>query len=394
MNNKNNSKAVADVLQSISEYVPEMVEIRHDLHAHPELAYSEHRTAKLIADLLKKWGFEVTTNIGKTGVVGSLKRGEGKKAIGLRADFDALPIYEKTNLDYSSKNEGKMHGCGHDGHTTMALTAARYLAENKNFNGTINFIFQPAEEGFAGAKAMIDDGLFEKFPCDAVFAMHNWPEAPLGKIAVNHGAFMPSCDTVKIQIIGKGGHGAVPDKTVDPITTGAQIISGLQTIISRNVPPLETAVVTVGSFHAGSASNVISDSAEMLLTVRCFNPQIRDLLQNRIEKLVKLQAESFGATAVVDYRRQYPVLNNHEKETAFAVDVAVQAFGKDNVDANIPCPSGSEDFAFMLEERPGSYLLIGNGDSAPLHSPYYNFNDELIPLGASYLVLLAQEFLR
>ena len=394
MSNEHLSPEAKKILQTMASYVPEMEAVRHDLHAHPETAYEEHRTAKVIADLLKKWGYEVTTGLGKTGVVGRLKVGDGKKSIGLRADFDALPITEMTNLEYSSCHEGKMHACGHDGHTTMLLTAARYFAETKNFNGTLNIIFQPEEEGFDGAKAMIDDGLFEKFPCDAVFGMHNWPGSPTGKISANTGALMPSSDTVKIKVIGKGGHGAVPDKAIDPIAASAAIISSLQTIVSRNVPPLETAVVTVGSFHAGFAANVIPDSAEMLLTVRCFSPDVRDLLQSRIENLAKLQAESFGATAEVDYQRSYPVLVNHEAETAFAVEVAGKIFGRDHVDDNMAKPSGSEDFAFMLEKVPGSYVVIGNGDSAPLHSPNYNFNDELLPLGGCYWVSLAETYLK
>lgn len=394
MGDRKLSQDATKILDHISGFVPEMVAIRHDLHAHPELAYEEHRTAKIIADLLTKWGYEVTTGLGKTGVVGRLKVGNGDKSIGLRADFDALPIAEMTNLEYSSKNEGKMHACGHDGHTTMLLTAARYLAETKNFNGTLNLIFQPAEEGFAGAKAMMDDGLFEKFPCDAVFGIHNWPDAATGTVAVRTGAFMPSSDTVKIRINGKGGHGAVPEKAIDPIAAGAAIIIALQTIVSRNVPPLETAVVTVGSFQAGFAANVIPDSAEMLLTVRCFSADVRDLLQSRIEKLVKAQAESFGATAEIDYQRMYPPLVNHAAETDFAVAVAEKAFGADQVDANMVKASGSEDFAFMLEARPGSYLMIGNGESAPLHNPHYNFNDELIPLGGCYWSSLAETFLR
>lgn len=394
MGDRKLSQDAKKILDHISGFVPEMVAIRHDLHAHPELAYEEHRTAKIIADLLTKWGYEVTTGLGKTGVVGRLKVGNGDKSIGLRADFDALPIAEMTNLEYSSKNEGKMHACGHDGHTTMLLTAARYLAETKNFNGTLNLIFQPAEEGFAGAKAMMDDGLFEKFPCDAVFGIHNWPDAATGTVAVRTGPFMPSSDTVKIRINGKGGHGAVPEKAIDPIAAGAAIITALQTIVSRNVPPLETAVVTVGSFQAGFAANVIPDSAEMLLTVRCFSADVRDLLQSRIEKLVKAQAESFGATADIDYQRMYPPLVNHAAETDFAVAVAEKAFGADQVDANMVKASGSEDFAFMLEARPGSYLMIGNGESAPLHNPHYNFNDELIPLGGCYWSSLAETFLR
>lgn len=394
MGNLKVSPEAERIFQSISQYLPEMVALRHDFHAHPELAYEEHRTAKIVADLLRKWGYEVTTGIGKTGVVGRLKVGDGNKSIALRADFDALPITELTNLDYSSCNEGKMHACGHDGHTTMLLTAARYLAETKNFNGTVNLIFQPAEEGFAGAQAMIDDGLFDKFPCDAVYGMHNWPDIPVGEIAVNSGAFMPSSDNVTIRVIGKGGHGAVPQKTVDPIAVGAAIVSALQTIVSRNVPPLEAAIVTVGSFHAGFANNVIPDTAEMELTVRCFSADIRNLLQNRIETLVKAQADSFGAKAEVNYKRLYPMLFNHERETGFAVNVATNIFGTERVNAKLTPPSVSEDFAFMLQNKCGAYLLIGNGESASLHSPNYNFNDDLIPLGGCYWSSLVETYLR
>lgn len=394
MKNKKVSTGREELLDAISKYLPEMVALRHDLHSHPELAYEEHRTADIVATLLKKWGYEVATGIGKTGVVGRLQVGNGKKSIGLRADFDALPIHELTNLDYSSKNEGKMHACGHDGHTTMLLTAARYLAETRNFNGTVNVIFQPAEEGFAGAQAMINDGLFEKFPCDAVYAMHNWPDIPAGEIAVNSGPFMPASDNVSIRVIGKGGHGAVPQKAIDPIAAGAAIITALQTIVSRNVPPLEAAIITVGSFHAGFANNVIPDTAEMELTVRCFSADVRNLLQSRIETLVKAQAESFGAMAEVKYHRLYPMLFNHEQETDFAVGVARDTFGEDKVNAQLTPPSVSEDFAFMLQAKRGAYLLIGNGESASLHSPNYNFNDDLIPLGGCYWIKLAQTYLR
>ena len=394
MSLKQNYPDFQAIKDHISGFNDEMVAIRRDLHAHPELAYEEHRTADIVATLLKSWGYEVETHIGKTGVVGKLKLGHSAKTIGLRADFDALPIEEQTNLPYSSKNGGKMHACGHDGHTAMLLAAARYLAESKNFDGTVNLIFQPAEEGFAGAKAMIDDGLFQKYPCDKVFALHNWPDAPTGYMGSKSGTFMPSSDTAKIIIHGKGGHGALPEKAIDPIAIGGVLIGALQTIVSRNVPPSESAVVTIGSFHAGFAANVIPDTAEMLLTIRCFTPEIRDLLQERIEKIAKSQAECFGATADVIYKRVYPPLVNHEAETEFALDVAKAAFSEKNVTGNMPKVSGSEDFAFMLEERPGCYLMIGNGESAPLHNPKYNFNDALIPLGGSYFAMLTETYLR
>lgn len=394
MNTKQNFPNIQNIQDHITRFNDDMVAIRQDLHAHPELAYEEHRTADIVAKLLKSWGYEVETQIGKTGVVGQLKCGSGVKTIGLRADFDALPIEEQTNLPYSSKNAGKMHACGHDGHTAMLLAAARYLAESKNFDGTVNLIFQPAEEGYAGAKAMIDDGLFQKYPCDKIFSLHNWPDAPIGYIGSKVGTFMPSSDTAKIIIHGKGGHGALPEKAIDPIAIGGMLITALQTIVSRNVPPSEAAVVTIGSFHAGFAANVIPDTAEMLLTIRCFTPQIRDLLQERIETIAKAQAESFGATVEVIYKRVYPPLVNHEAETEFALDVAQNAFGDTMVNRNMPKVSGSEDFAFMLEERPGSYLMIGNGKSAPLHNPEYNFTDALIPLGGSYFAMLVESYLR
>jgi len=393
MGKQHYSAAANKIIDEIKTFAADMVDIRHDLHAHPELGYQEERTSAVIEKLLKSWGYEVTTGLGKTGVVGQLKVGTGLKRIGLRADFDALPIEEMTNLEYRSKNDGKMHACGHDGHTAMLLTAARYLAQTRNFNGTLNVIFQPAEESLAGAKAMIDDGLFEKYPCDAVFGIHNMPGAPAGFISSRVGSFMPSSDSVKITVIGRGGHGAVPEKTVDPIVAGASIIMALQTVVSRNVPPLETAVVTVGSFHAGHAQNVISDRAEMLLTVRCFSNEVRDLLQNRIETIATSQAESFGARVEIDYKRIYPPLVNHEKETLFATQVAQDFFGAENVDANSARASGSEDFAFMLEECPGCYLTIGNGDSAPLHNAAYDFNDENIPLGAAFWAALTQKYL-
>lgn len=382
------------IFDYIGRFLPEMVAIRHDIHAHPELSYEEHRTAALVADLLKQWGYEVATGIGKTGVVGRLKVGDGTKSIGIRADFDALPLQEMTNLPYQSQYSGRMHACGHDGHTTMLLAAARYLSETKNFNGTLNLIFQPAEEGGAGAKAMIDDGLFKKFPVDAVFGMHNWPNGKLGALAARSGPFFAADGGFKLTIRGKGGHGASPDATVDPIIVGASIVQALQTVVSRNVSPLDSAVITVGSFQSGFAPNVIPAKAELLVTVRSYTQEVRALLRKRIEEVVTHQAQSFGAEVEFAYTVGYPALVNHPAQTDFALEVAERALGTENVDRNIGLVLGSEDFSYMLEECPGCYLLIGNGPCATIHSPHYDFNDDLIPIGGCYWARLTEEFLR
>lgn len=387
------SQKAKKALEKIQLFLPEMVSIRHDLHAHPELAYEEVRTSAIIAKALKSYGYEVTTGLGKTGVVGQLKKGNSKKAISLRADFDALPINEETNLPYKSKTDGKMHACGHDGHTTILLSAARYFAQESDFDGTINLVFQPAEEGFAGAKAMIEDGLFQQFPCDAIFAIHNLPTLPLGQVVVQDGPFMPSSDHVKITIKGKGGHSAAPHMSVDPIVTSAALIQALQTIVARNVSPTESAVVTVGTLHAGSASNIIPEQAEMELSVRAFSKATRQLLRQRIEDLATKQAESFGATAKIDYRHVYPILVNHKEETDFAAGVAANVFGSEAITRGLAKMLGSEDFAYMLEQEKGCYLMLGNGDSALLHTSCYDFNDALIPLGACYWIELVESFL-
>ncbi|MGR9349410.1 M20 aminoacylase family protein (plasmid) [Rhizobium leguminosarum] len=381
------------VEKGIAAYLDEIIALRHDLHQYPELAFQELRTSKLVASRLSSWGYEVATGIAGTGIVATLRRGEGKRRIGIRADMDALPIEEATGLTYGSSNPGVMHACGHDGHTSILLAAARYLAESGNFSGTLRLIFQPAEEIGAGARKMISEGLFERFPVDAVFGLHNWPGVPTGQFGFVAGPAMASVDKAIIKIIGKGGHGAEPHRTVDPVLASASFITALQSVVSRNVDPQEMAVVTVGSIHAGSASNVIPESVEMQLTMRAYNETVRQLLRERIPALARAQAESFGAEADVNYRLGFPALINHAAETAFARDVADDALGPAAIEKDFRPRTASEDFAFMLQANPGSYLFVGNGDSAPLHSAHYNFNDAIIAPAARYWVRLAETFL-
>ncbi|MFI4987971.1 MAG: M20 aminoacylase family protein [Alphaproteobacteria bacterium] len=374
----------------------EIVAIRHDIHRHPELAFEENRTSDLVAERLAAWGYEVHRGLGKTGVVGSLKLGSGARRIGIRADMDALPIHETTNLPYASVNAGKMHACGHDGHTAMLLGAAKRLAEARGFDGTLHLIFQPAEEGQAGARKMIEDGLFQRFPCDAVYGMHNMPGYPEGQLVFRAGPFMASADRFDVTIEGVGGHGAVPHKTIDPVVVAASTVMALQTIVARNIDPQASAVVTVGAIKAGEAPNVIPGEAEMRLTVRALDPAVRVALRERIAALIKAQAESFGAVARIRLREGYPVLVNHEKETAFAAEVATELVGAENVVSDAQPLMGSEDFAYMLEKLPGSYLLIGNGageGSCMVHNPGYDFNDRCIATGSRYWVHLVERYL-
>ena len=371
----------------------DFVALRHRLHAAPELAYEEHETAAQVADFLSEWGYDVVTGVGRTGVVGTLRNGSGERSIAIRADMDALPIEEATGLDYASRHPGKMHACGHDGHTSILLSAASMLAASLQFSGTLRVIFQPAEENNSGARTMIEDGLFERFPVDAVFGLHNWPGIPTGQFAFLDGPAMASVDLVIIKIHGRGGHGAKPHQTVDPVVVSASLVMALQNVVSRNVDPLEMAVVTVGSIHGGNAPNVIPDSVELQLTVRTFNAEVREKIRQRLTALVKSQAESFGATAEIFYPRGYPVLVNHTEETEFARQVALRHFGAERIHQNLKPITASEDFAFMLQELPGSYLFVGNGDSADLHNPHYNFNDEILPDAARYWAALAQDYL-
>ena len=381
---------------NLTNSMPELVAIRHDLHAHPELGLEEVRTSNFVATCLEGLGYTVTRGLAKTGLVATLKNGTSNRSIGIRADMDALPIMEETGLDYASKTPGLMHACGHDGHTAMLLGAARAIAERKNFDGTVHLIFQPAEENFGGAKLMIDDGLFEKFPCDAVFALHNDPGLPFGHFAFRAGPVMAAVDECKITVHGRGGHGAEPQDTADPIVCGASIVMALQSIVSRNIHPMDPSVVTVGSFHSGSASNIIPPRAEIVIGIRSFDPKVRDELERRIHLVAENQATSFGMTATVDYQRSYDATINHKAETDFVRDLALRFAGADKV-IELPRPyMGSEDFAYMLQARPGSYFYLGSATSTnekPLHHPAYNFNDDLLPIGAAFWTELAEAYL-
>jgi hippurate hydrolase len=380
--------------------VAAFVQLRRDIHQHPELAFEEHRTSELVAQRLIEWGYQVTRGLGGTGVVGQLHKGNGSKRLGLRADMDALPIEEQTGLPHASLHAGVMHACGHDGHTAMLLAAAKRLAEQGTFNGTLNLIFQPAEEGFGGAKKMMEDGLFERFPCDAIFAMHNMPGFKPGHLLFRKGAAMASSENITITLHGKGGHGAMPHIAADPVVAGASIVMGLQTIVSRNVAPLQMAVITVGSFKAGQANNVIPQTATLELSVRSLDREVRTLLNQRIEALVQAQAQSFGVRAEVTFRGGYPVLVNTPLETDFATQVALDMVGPERVNPHTDALTGSEDFAFMLEQVPGSYLFIGNGDASTgghgacmVHNPGYDFNDSNIAVGSAYWCRLTERYL-
>ncbi len=378
----------------IRSYEAELVAIRRDLHEHPELAFEEVRTSDVVAQKLEQWGYKVERGLAKTGLVASLTNGGGNRSIGIRADMDALPILEDTGKAYASKTAGKMHACGHDGHTTMLLGAARYLAESKNFNGTVHLIFQPAEEDIGGARIMVEEGLFQRFPCDAVFAMHNEPGTPIGKLGFRSGLMMAAVDQVQITIRGKGGHGADPHNTVDPIVAGASLVMALQSVVGRNIDPLAPAVVTVGCLRAGAVCNVIPETAFMDIGIRFFDKKTGEIMRKRIETLARSQAESFGATAEITWLRGYPAVINNAEETALAKAAAIELVGEDRV-FDVPKPYlGSEDFSFMLEQKPGSYLMIGNGESAGLHHPKYDFNDAALVPGAAYWGHLVEHFLK
>ncbi len=384
------------VINRVADMHGEITAWRRDIHAHPELLYDVHRTAATVAEKLKAFGCdEVATGLGRTGVVGVIRgqhepQAGRKPVIGLRADMDALPIEEATGAPYKSTHPGKMHACGHDGHTAMLLGAAKYLAETRNFAGAAVVIFQPAEEGGAGAKAMIDDGLMERFGIQEVYGMHNFPGMPVGQFAIRPGALMASTDSLIIEIEGKGGHAARPHMTIDPVLAGAQIVNQLQSAVSRNVDPLQAAVVSICMFHAGTAENIIPQTAQLRGTARSLTPEIRDLLEKRLHEIVEGTARAHGVTVKFSYTRGYPVTRNHERQTAFAASVAAQVVGHDRVDANMTPVMGGEDFSYMLEARPGAFIFVGNGNSAGLHHPAYDFNDEIIPLGTSYWVRLVE----
>jgi hippurate hydrolase len=383
------------IVNRAADLQPEIQAWRRDIHEHPELGYEERRTSSFVAERLRQFGCdEVVTGLGGTGVVAVIKgrkphpKGE-IRSIGLRADMDALPILEATGLPYASQNAGKMHACGHDGHTAMLLGAARYLAETRNFAGEAVVIFQPAEEGGFGAEAMIKDGLFERFAIDQVYGMHNGPGIPIGSFAIRPGPIMASTDAVNIRIEGRGGHAAKPHLSIDSVMVGAQLVTALQSIVSRSVDPLESAVVSMCEFHAGNARNVIPQTAELRGTVRALKPEIRELVEKRVREVVDGVAQVTGARIDLDYEQGYPVVVNHAAQTDFAIDVAKGVAGTGNV-KEMPPMMGGEDFAFMLEKRPGAFIFCGNGDSAGLHHPAYNFNDEAIVFGTSYWIKLVE----
>ncbi len=386
----------------LSAMHPELTAFRRDLHAHPELGFEEVRTAQRVAEALRVCGVdEVHTGIAKTGVVGVVHGrsggpgGESRRAIGLRADMDALPMREENDFSWRSTQGGLMHGCGHDGHTTMLIGAARALAATRNFDGTVVLIFQPGEEGFGGAKAMIDDGLFERFPVDSVYAMHNWPSLQPGMIGINPGPMMAAADRIEITINGRGGHGAHPYMTIDPVLVAAHIITAAQSLVSRNVHPLDNAVVSVCALQAGDlgAFSVIPRQARLVGTVRTFKREVQDMIEERLGRLVESVAVGFGATATLDYRRSYPATINTAAEAVFAGDVAASLVGEAKVIRDLPPSMGAEDFSFMLQTRPGAYLRLGQGGEGGcfLHSPRFDFNDEVLPLGAALFASLAEQ---
>ncbi|MGB8486307.1 MAG: M20 aminoacylase family protein [Xanthobacteraceae bacterium] len=381
------------IVNRVADLQGEIAEWRHDIHAHPELLFDVHRTAATVADKLKAFGCdEVVPGIGRTGVVGVIrgKRGRGEKVIGLRADMDALPIEEATGVPYKSTVPGKMHACGHDGHTAMLLGAAKYLAETRNFSGTAVLVFQPAEEGGGGGREMVKDGLMERFGVQEVYGMHNYPGLPIGQFGIRTGPLMASADTVSIEIEGVGGHAARPQLSVDTVLVGAQIINQIQSIVARNVDPLKAAVISICVFQAGTTDNVIPQTAHLRGTARALAPDVRDLLEKRLHEVVEGTARLYGAKAKLTYRRGYPVLKNHEQQTSFAASIASEIVGANRVDTDFPPVMGAEDFSYMLEARAGAFIFVGNGDSAGLHHPAYNFNDDVIPVGTSYWVRLVE----
>jgi len=383
------------IINRIAAFHDEMTAWRRDLHAHPETAFQEHRTADYVAARLSEFGIPIDRGLAGTGVVGTIKRGDGP-VIGLRADMDALHVHEANGFDHKSQNVGKMHACGHDGHTTMLLGAARYLAEAGRFKGTVHLIFQPAEETEGGGRKMIEDGLFKKFPVQEVYGMHNWPGTAVGRFAVRAGPMLAATDTFEIVVTGKGGHAAMPHTVIDPVVAAANIVTALQQIASRNIHPVDSAVVSVTQIHAGDAWNVIPEQVLLRGTARAFKPAVRDMVERRMKEVVEGIAAAHGATAAYTYKRNYPPTVNHERETEIAARAAVSVVGEANVDRN-PMPTmGGEDFAFMLEQKPGCYIFIGNGPSEGgrvLHSPHYDFNDEILPIGASYWATLVEQVL-
>jgi amidohydrolase len=392
------------LIDRLTQFRAEIQQIRRDLHAHPELRFEEQRTSDVVAGKLAEWGIAVTRGLGGTGLVGTLQNGNSTRSIGLRADMDALPITETNQFPHRSRHAGKMHACGHDGHTAMLLAAAKYLAESRPFDGTVHFIFQPGEEGGAGAQRMIDDGLFDRFPCDAVFGMHNWPGLKVGQFGLTPGPMMASSNEFEIEVRGRGAHAAMPHLGVDPVFVTLQIVNGLQGIITRVKKPIDSAVLSVTMIHAGEATNVIPESARIAGTVRTFSDAVTAQIEEQMKRIVPMTAAAHGAEANVDFRWNYPPTVNHADEAEFAATVMDDIVGAANVERAIEPTMGAEDFAFMLKARPGAYVFIGNGDGehrtpghglgpCTLHNPSYDFNDDLIPLGATYWVRLAERFL-
>jgi amidohydrolase len=389
------------LVEPILAFQSELQQIRRDLHAHPELCYEEQRTADVVAARLTEWGIPIVRGLGVTGVVGIVKNGHSPRAIGLRADMDALPMQEVNRFAHASRHAGKMHACGHDGHTAMLLGAAHYLATHRNFDGTVYLIFQPAEEGGGGARRMMDDGLFEQFPMDAVYGMHNWPGLATGSFAVVAGPMMASSNEFRVVIEGKGGHAAQPHRGVDPVMVAVQVAQAWQNIISRERNPLETAVLSITQIHAGSATNVIPDEAVLIGTVRTFTTGVLDLIERRMNEVASAIAAGFNASIDFSFKRNYPPLVNHAAQTAFAVEAMKAVVGDERVDTSVEPTMGAEDFAYMLQEKPGCYVFLGNGEGdhragghglgpCQLHNASYDFNDQLLPIGASYWVKLAE----
>ncbi|GGI55372.1 M20 aminoacylase family protein [Oxalicibacterium solurbis] len=394
-----------NLIDPIIQFQNELQAIRRSIHAHPELCFEEHDTAELVARKLTEWGIPVLRGMGVTGVVGILKNGPSNRAIGLRADMDALPMQETNTFAHASKNDGKMHACGHDGHTAMLLGAAHYLSQHRNFDGTIYLIFQPAEEGGGGAKRMMDEGLFEQCPMQAVFGMHNWPGIPVGRFGVTAGPMMASSNEFEVVVRGKGCHAAQPHKGIDPVMIAVQIAQSWQTIITRNRNPNDAAVLSITQIHAGSTTNVIPNEATLIGTVRTFGLDVLDLIESRMRAIAEHTAQAFDAEVDFNFMRNYPPLINHPQETAFAAEVLRGIVGEENVDTQVEPTMGAEDFAFMLQGKPGCYVFIGNGEGSHrdaghglgpcnLHNPSYDFNDELLPIGATYWVRLAEAFLK
>jgi amidohydrolase len=384
------------IIDRIRELHGEMTAWRRDIHAHPETAFEEHRTSQIVAGLLTAFGLEVHRGLAKTGVVGTLRAGSGGHAIGLRADLDALHIREQNTFAHRSNYEGKMHACGHDGHTTMLLGAAKYLAATRHFDGTVHFIFQPAEENEGGGRAMVEEGLFERFPCEAVYGMHNWPGMPVGQFGAMPGPVMASFDIFEIAIAGRGAHGAMPHTGIDPVVAGSALVQALQTIPSRTVNPVDAAVVSVTQFHAGDTWNVIPAEATLRGTTRAFRPEVQDAIEVGVRRITAGIDAAYGTASTVRYERRYPPTINAERETAIAAAAIAKVVGAQNVLTDLQPTMGAEDFAFMLQAKPGCYVWIGNGPGdggCILHNPRYDFNDEILPIGASYWATLAEHVL-